>query len=75
MFLYRLQEKADDKTSNFTLSIFVICTKNCTDNIKTSKSENYSFSKKKIGEKIDFQFWFFIRTKKTELHYPIIEPL
>lgn len=56
---------------------FVICTKNCTDNIKTSKSENYSFSiyNKKSGKKIDFQFWFFIRTKKTELHYPIIEPL
>lgn len=71
MFLYRLQEKADDKTSNFTLSIFVICTKNCTDNIKTSKSENYSFSKKKSGKKLIFNFGFLLERKRQNYMYAI----
>lgn len=60
MFLYRLQEK-----KFYFINFLVICTKNCTDNIKTSKSENYSFSiyNKKSGKKLIFNFGFLLERK------------
>lgn len=61
MFLYRLQEK-----KFYFINFFVICTKNCTDNIKTSKSENNSFSiyNKKSGKKLIFNFGFLLERKR-----------
>lgn len=73
MFLYRLQEK-NFYFINFllyVLKIVQITLKRQSQRIIVSV-----FITKNRG-KIDFQFWYFIRTKKTELHghYPIIEPL
>lgn len=68
MFLYRLQEKKF-YFINFLLYVLKI--------VQITLKRQSQRIIEKSGKKIDFQFWFFIRTKKTELHvhYPIIEPL
>lgn len=73
MFLYRLQEK---KIYFINFLLYVLKIVQITLKRQSQRIIVSVFITKNRG-KIDFQFWYFIRTKKTELHvhYPIIEPL
>lgn len=73
MFLYRLQEK---KFYFINFLLYVLKIVQITLKRQSQRIIVSVFITKNRG-KIDFQFWYFIRTKKTELHahYPIIEPL
>lgn len=73
MFLYRLQEK---KCYFINFLLYVLKIVQITLKRQSQRIIVSVFITKNRG-KIDFQFWYFIRTKKTELHvhYPIIEPI